>query len=347
MIREAPLASERRELSDLKELRRVLVKGGYAAAGARLLPLHGGVSSLAAVVDDAGTQWVVKTPRGRLEVADEWLADRCRGAHEAAMLAHLGGALGPVKVPRLLFFDEERVILGEELISGTVPGGPVPTYKEELLEGRACADVAAALGAAATVLHRMAPPSTLGGDRPREMFDALRLDPYYRATARRRPDVSGPLMDLISETIASSPRCTVHGDFTPKNVLVTGHMPALLDWEVAHPGDPSFDLGVFTAHLALKALRDHPPGGHMPPLAAARVFWATYNGPADRSRSFRHAGAVMLARLYGKSPVDYLHGSAARHRSHMVGERMLRSDNADIDTLLDAVRSVLRAPVEI
>jgi len=346
VIRDTPLAGEWRERSDLKELRHILVERGYAAEGARLLPLHGGVSSLAAVVDDAGTQWVVKTPRGRLGVADEWLADRCRGAHEAAILAHLGGALGPVQVPRVLFFDEEHIILGEELISGAFPGRPVPTYREELLEGRACADVAAALGAAATALHRMLPPTTLSGDRPRELFDALRLDPYYRATAQRHPELSGPLMDLIGETIASSPRCMVHGDFTPKNILVTGEMPALLDWEVVHSGDPSFDMGVFTAHLALKALRDRPRGGHGPPLAAAREFWAAYNGPADRPRSFRHAGAVMLARLYGKSPVDYLHGSPARHRSHVVGERMLRSDNADIDTLFDAVSSVLQTPVE-
>jgi len=333
------VARGQRDRADLERLLDTLVRKGWAGAGASLAPLSGGVSSIVAVVSDAAARWVVKTPREKLDVAQEWHADRDRGANEAAILRHLGGTLGPIRVPRLLFFDEESVILGQELISGARGQERAPTYKEELLEGRAWTDIASGLGAAATALHQMKPPTSVGGEGQRDLFEALRLDPYYRVTARTRPELSDPLNTLISETIEAAPRCIVHGDFTPKNVLVTGGMPVLLDWEVVHTGDPAFDMGVFTAHLVLKALRDHSPGGSGPPMAAAKAFWTSYRGPANRLRAFRHAGAVVLARLYGKSPVDYLVSPEARRRAHGVGEALLFGEHADPDVLVEMVRS--------
>jgi aminoglycoside phosphotransferase (APT) family kinase protein len=335
----AAVVGGRRDRTDLERLLDTLIRKGWAGAGASITPLSGGVSSIVAVVSDAGASWVVKTPREQLDVSEEWHADRSRGANEAAILRHLGGTLGPIRVPRLLFFDEESVILGEELISGALGRGPAPTYREELLEGRSWIDVASGLGVAATALHQMRPPASVSGEHPRDLFETLRLDPYFRVTARRCPELSDPLNALIDETIEAAPRSIVHGDFTPKNLLVTGEVPVLLDWEVVHAGDPAFDTGVFTAHLVLKALRDQAPGGHEPPLAAARAFWTSYRGPANVPRSFRHAGAVVLARLHGKSPVDYLVSPGARQRAHSVGVALLASEHADLDVLVQLVRT--------
>ncbi|MGH9093329.1 MAG: phosphotransferase family protein, partial [Acidimicrobiales bacterium] len=174
-------------------------------------------------------------------------------------------------------------------------------------------------------------------DGPRRLFDDLRLDHFYRATAARRPELADLLGSLVRETAAHPARHLVHGDLSPKNVLVAPGPPVLLDWEVVHAGDPAFDVGMLSAHLALKALRDQPAGGRAATVGALRAFWDAYEGPADTGRSLRHTGAVMLARLFGKSPVDYLASGDERERARSVGEQALRGWLGDVGDLALAV----------
>ncbi len=327
--------------ANIDELRDALIEAGRIGQSARLTLLAGGVSSIVVMVQEKDEQWVAKAPLQRLAVADEWIVDRSRGANEATILKFLGGRLGPARIPRLRFFDDDRTILGEDLVTGSAP-----TYKDELLAGRSRPDVAATLGAAAGELHRLSAPEELCGDEPRRMFDALRLDPYYRVAAERSPSLRGALLALVGETEAVTERSLVHGDFTPKNVLVTSGEPVLLDWEVVHVGDPAFDLATVTAHLMLKAVRTSPTGGFEALVEAGRQFWAAYDGPADRERAFRHTGAVMLARLYGKSPVEYLVDGPARQRAHEVGKRALSGGFEEFEVLAGAVRRANGASVQ-
>ena len=121
----------------------------------------------------------------------------------------------------------------------------------------------------------------------------------------------------------------MHGDFTPKNVLVTGGPPVLLDWEVIHAGDPAFDLGMLTAHLLLKACL-------IPALWPARPRpGRAYRGPADPARAVRHAGAIMLARLWGKSRVEYLTAEPVRVAAAAIGGRALHDGYGTLTELLD------------
>jgi 5-methylthioribose kinase len=322
--------------TSVDELRDALIATGRIDHSAQLRLMLGGVSSLVAIVEQPYDRWVARVPLERLAVDDEWIVDRSRGANEAAILDFLEGRLGSVRVPLLRFFDATLSVIGEELIEGNPP-----TYKDELLAGRAHPDVAGFLGAAAGYLHSLDPPESICNDGPRQLFDALRLDPYYRATAQRVPTLRDNLTALIDDTTAAAPRTVVHGDLTPKNVLITAADPVLLDWEVVSVGDPSFDLGTFTAHLVLKALRDQPTGGVDQLLDAGRRFWANYSGPADRSRGIRHTGGVMLARLYGKSPVEYLEDSPARARVRFVGERALAGGIDQFESLAVIVRTAL------
>jgi 5-methylthioribose kinase len=115
-------------------------------------PLAGGVSALVAVVGDGDQAWVVKVPLGKLSVDDEWCVGRDRGANEARILDLLDGHLGPVRIPRLLFFDSSRVVLGEEFVAGATLN-----YKDELLKGHGHPRVAVSLGEALGVLHRLQP----------------------------------------------------------------------------------------------------------------------------------------------------------------------------------------------
>src|SRR6202000_958848 len=95
----------------------------------------------------------------------------------------------------------------------------------------------------------------LAGADGAALFDSLRLDPYYRHVAARRPEHAAALGQLIADCTGYRPARLVHGDFTPKNVLTTAGPPVLLDWEVVHAGDPAFDLGMLSAHLRFRESR--------------------------------------------------------------------------------------------
>jgi len=315
-------------VTNFSDLVTTLQRTGRTSEGEHVRELAGGVSALVGVVEGGREPWVIKVPLGRLSVDDEWLADRSRGANEAAILAQLDGLLGPIRTPRLLFYDDDHVLLGEEFIAP-----PTLNYKDELLAGRGHAQRATALGLALAQLHRMEPPSVLDGPDPRDLFDALRLDPYYRVSAERRPELRDDLLALVEETVNVARPTLVHGDLSPKNVLVTPTSLVLLDWEVIHVGDPAFDRGMMGAHFVLKAIH-LAPGQCAMVVKAARNFWSAYEGPADEERSIRHLGGVMVARLYGKSPVDYLVDDASRQRAHHIGAAALSGEVRTVDEVL-------------
>lgn len=314
----------------------LLVRTKRVARGVPVSELSGGVSSIVLRVDDPAGPWIAKAPRSRLAVADEWVVDRARGRNEADILKTLGGHVGPVRVPSLIFFDSESVIAGMEYIESTGA-----TYKDLLMDGRADPRTAGQLGLAASALHDQDAVGQLAGNGPRELFEALRLDPYYMATAARQPELAADFEALIEDTRAATPRRFVHGDFTPKNVLVGTHGPAVIDWEVIHVGDPSFDLATMTAHFILKASRPLPPGGPEPFLAAIDAFWSAYSGPADLRRALRHTGAVLLARLHGKSRVEYLNDPNSRSLVHCIGREALSGALDHIEELITIVRGYL------
>jgi aminoglycoside phosphotransferase (APT) family kinase protein len=317
-------------LTNFDDLMLALRSTGRVSDTQHLRALTGGVSALVAVIEGGDEPWVVKAPLDQLSVDDEWLADRERGANEATILDLLKGQLGPVRTPRLLFYDRSHVLLGEEFIAP-----PTLNYKDELLAGRSHPEVAHSLGVALGILHRIDPPLTLSGPGPRQLFDELRLDPYYRMTAQRRPELRSDLLSLVDDTVNAPQTTLVHGDLSPKNVLVTTMAPVLLDWEVIHVGDPAFDRGMMGAHFMLKALHHGVTRSTHHLVESARQFWLAYEGPASVDQSIRHTGGVMVARLYGKSPVDYLVDEASRQRAYQIGAVALSGQVRTVDGLLE------------
>ena len=85
------------------------------------------------------------------------------------------------------------------------------------------------------------------------IFHAIRLEPYLLATARAHPDLAPQLEGLVATTQANK-RALVHGDVSPKNILVGPAGPVFLDAECAWWGDPAFDLAFCLNHLLLKCL---------------------------------------------------------------------------------------------
>jgi hypothetical protein len=166
----------------------------------------------------------------------------------------------------------------------------------------------------------------------RTYFDQLRLDPYYRHAASAHPDLA-PQFTALIESVWNNRHCLVHGDYSPKNLLAwRGHV-WLIDHEVGHFGDPAFDLGFFLTHLVAKAVHARAACRHY--LALAGQFWHTYRAElakvavadelADlKRRTMLNLAGCLLARVDGKSPLEYL-DDAERKVVRQLGREWLAS----------------------
>lgn len=284
-----------------------LVEEGILVDGAEVdfEPLTGGVSSEILRVRSGGECWVYKRALEQLKTRDAWFADTRRNASEIAFLEY-ARAVDPEAVPRLVAVDEERRGFLMEYL-----GPPFRTWKSDLLAGRC--DIAVATKAARFLgnLHALSTsdPTLAGRFSDMDGFDALRIDPYLRTTGRRHP-LLRKYFEEEAERLLRCREALVHGDFSPKNILVGEDRMVLLDHEVAVYADPAFDVAFLLNHLLLKAflLPDHV----RELIRAAEQFWRIYRETrgeaacgAMEARIIRLLLLLMLARIDGKSPVEY------------------------------------------
>ena len=288
----------------------LLVSAGLRASIVSVSALEGGVSSdIVRVALSDGLTVCAKRALPRLKVASVWEAPLERNHYEAAWLRR-AGALAPGIAPRVLAEDRARgVILLEYL-----PPDDYLLWKTELLGGRFEPGVAERVASCLARVHSAtwddnAVAAEFATDA---MFDALRIAPYLRTLAERTPDLSHEILSVAEETAAT--HCAlVHGDVSPKNILISrrdGH-PVLLDAECAWFGDPAFDAAFCLNHLLLKATHVRSLRAQL--LAAAASFLAVWLAglpeAARRSaegRVVRLLPCLLLARIDGKSPVEYL-----------------------------------------
>ena len=331
------LLDERSVVSYVRD--RGLLDGTTATASV----LRGGVSNVVLAVDDGRQRLVVKQSLGRLRVRDEWFAPRERVIAEAAALDTVR-RLTPTRVPAVVHRDPASNVI-------VIDAAPEHwrDWKSQLLLGDATASVGRRLGEVLGRWHRL----TVGSELPPEVsgqstFDVLRLEPFYRTAAAKRPELSEHLLALAEET-SRRRVCLVHGDFSPKNILVDPEAdePPLwvIDFEVAHRGDPVFDLAFMASHLTLKAL--HRPA--CAPLydACVRTFIGAYvrevEGAADATGSpllpewpylLSHVGALLVARVVGRSPAEYL-TDEEKGLALQLGTELLREAPDRLEGLFD------------
>jgi 5-methylthioribose kinase len=278
--------------------------------------LSGGVSNVVLRIDVAGRPpIVIKQCRERLRVAMDWRAGLDRIWAERATLDVLGAILPRGAVPEVLFEDRP-----EYLFAMSCAPDDSATWKTHLMNGRVDPEIALRLGTILAAIHADAH----GHSALREtladisLFDELRIDPYYRTIARAHPAIAPQIDALIAAMERSeSQRTLVLGDFSPKNILIHSRGLILLDFECAHAGDATFDLGFFLSHLVLKSLHLGRQSAAMKRRCVdlSLAFWAAYLERIEQGswrvdglipRSIEHASACLLARVDGKSPVEYL-----------------------------------------
>ena len=306
-----------------------LAARGLVASGDDLTvaELGGGVSGTVLSVRGPGVALVVKQALARLKVRDEWNAPTRRTDTEAAAL-RLAARIVPGSVPAVVDSDA-----GEHVLVLQHAPPEWRNWQDELLAGRAHSEAATWAGETLGRLHAATAgdPAIAAAFGDYEAFRQLRLDPYYATAGERLPHLAGALEPLV-EQLRSARICLVHGDYAPKNMLLGRNGAWLLDAEVAHVGDPVFDLAFFLAFPLLTALQE-------PELAweCARLvtgFMTAYGRcagallPAPLSVA-SHTGAMLLARTDGRSPAAFL-SPAAVVRARELGARLLLDPTPDL-----------------
>jgi 5-methylthioribose kinase len=285
-----------------------------ALDGARIRELGGGVSNTVLLVETATAgRFVLKQALGKLRVEQEWLSDRERIFRESTALCKLTPLLPAGSLPEVLFEDRQNFIFA----MSAAPAAAA-CWKDLLLGGEIRVDTARQVGARlaeiARATWREAEWESEFGDQ--RIFDQLRIDPYYRAAARRHPDLAPLAMRLIERSGARRVSLT-HGDWSPKNFLVHDGGVMAIDFEVIHYGDPTFDAAFLLNHLLLKSF--YRPEWAARYQAAAEGFWRTFVSGVPREdwiepATLEHLGWLMLARVDGKSPAEYLRDPALVER---------------------------------
>ena len=291
-----------------------------ASESRRWTPLTGGVSSDIWRVDLAighnhGRTLCVKRALAQLKVAAEWKAPVSRNAYEWAWIRFASEIL-PDAVPQPLAHDEAAGLFA----MGFLDPADHPVWKQQLLAGHVDTATAAAVGRALAVLHGASANRTdlAAAFDTGENFYALRLEPYLVATGRRHPDLAPALADLVRRT-AGRNTALVHGDVSPKNILVGPKGPVLLDAECAWYGDPAFDIAFCLNHLLFKRLPrpDRTRELRVAFLAFVDAYFGTVSfEPRDgpEARTAELLPALFLARVDGKSPVEYVSQESDKER---------------------------------
>lgn len=303
-------------------------------AEVRVSLLTGGVSNrvlLVEFMDPRRENWVVKQARDRLAVEQEWLCsverviremDTLRICNQLVRQTQTDSPGYKAVVPEIHFEDRENYVYAM-----TAASADCSVWKEDLLAGIVDSRVAQGCGWLLGVLHagswgNEAVQQSIGST---EFFEDLRLDPYYRQIARVHAELTEPVERLLASN-QQYRHCLVHGDFSPKNILVNDEAVVLLDFEVGHYGDPAFDLGFFLTHLHIKTLISGSRFYQY--IELIDQFWQSYSqvmrdvlSPSDlnalEARACQNLGGCLLARIDGKSPVEYLnqqkHKAIVRH----------------------------------
>lgn len=281
-----------------------------------LVPLTGGVSCDVWRVDHQGKPVaVVKRALAQLKVEAEWFAPVDRTESEVRWLKR-ASTIVPGLAPRILADDPVDHIFAMDYLSPDQH----PVWKDELFAGRVDVGFAAAVGRDLAKLH-----SATANDADiahefdtGDLFADLRIDPFLRHVAGRHPNLSVRLLQLADD-LASTKVALVHGDVSPKNILIGPSGPVLLDAECAVYGDPAFDAAFCLAHLLLKLV--HLPQNAQAMRQSAQALAENYLAGADwepvdqlSTRTGDLLAALLLARIDGKSPAPYIQDPAEQGR---------------------------------
>jgi aminoglycoside phosphotransferase (APT) family kinase protein len=303
-----------------------LARMGLLQPGERptIMPLTGGVSSDIVRADLVTGPVCLKRALPKLKVAADWQAPVERNRYELEWM-RVAATVDPDAVPRILGEDRETGMFAMQFLDPQTH----PVWKSQLRDGEISTQTAVAVGARVAAIHgRTAGNLDIARSFATDhIFFPIRLEPYLSATAKEHPDCAERLASLVRVTGATK-RALVHGDVSPKNILVGDKGPVFLDAECAWFGDPAFDLAFCLNHLLLKCLwRPQWKTLYLAcfdALAQSYLSGVNWEARTDiEARTAHLLPGLFLGRVDGKSPAEYLTAEQDRDRVRRVARALL------------------------
>lgn len=299
-------------------------------------PLTGGVSCEIFLVEDGEKKYVAKRALAKLNVKEDWYANTSRNIYEQRYLKYVGEKF-PIWVPDILQSFEDQNLFIMEFFPERFKD-----WKKALIKREINPAVAQEIGLALGSIHKM----SWGDSEAKKWFDSdqnfheLRVSPYFEFMRGIHPELKERI-DRLSSKLMTNKQCLVHGDFSPKNILVSGTEIKIVDCEVAWYGDPVFDIGFMLHHLFIKSIHFNNPGY----LGLANSFMLGYRNSLgedlytqiEQSHVCEMTLMLMLARIDGKSPVEYLSGEEKEQIREQV-KTLLQKEFTTYSSLLEGVR---------
>jgi len=289
---------------DKKELQSILLEEQLINdQHVTLEPLTGGVSSDIYRITDGVHTYVVKEALPKLQVQDDWYADTARNAIEQEFIQFLR-TYRPDAVPKLVYSSPERQFFVMEYLDHTFKN-----WKQQLLKGTFETSTATRAAELLSDIHLKSrnKKEVKHTFNNKENFHSLRIEPYLLTTGQRHPKLKEMFLEEAAR-LEDHQEALIHGDFSPKNIILTSERLVLLDHEVAWYGDPAFDVAFLLNHLYLKMLVHYRSNKKIEDLT--QIVWDRYTkglkNEAMEHRMGRLLLMLMLARVDGKSPVEYL-----------------------------------------
>ena len=276
----------------------------------------GNINWVRRVRTDSGS-WVVKQARPTLERFPEYRASTERIVFEERFFRTVAPMDAESVCPRVIRFDpEQRVLVLEDL-------GDVERLDAALARRADMTSVASRLARFLGAVHRGtrdgAHAARFANDEMRRLHgDHIFQLPFRendfplseriadRAAELRADTTLVQTIDAVYRRYLEPRGCLLHGDVQPANVLLSAAGPKLLDAEIAHVGDPAFDLGQLLGHLLLPAAARAEPDAARPAVAASwRAYASAWDGapPFELADAARHGGIELLRRTLGAARV--------------------------------------------
>jgi len=296
------------DVNNIKDLKRYLLERSIAYSDSSILiePLAGGVSNSVLKISCDKGEFVLKQALPKLKVKSEWLSDVERTNIEKKALKFLEKIL-PGVTPKLIYEDEANFLL----IMECAPSNSV-TWKSLLMEQNCDPVVGKSVGGILGKLHQnshdLEEAKLIFGNK--KFFHQLRIEPFFTFLKSKYPDLKSKI-DQHIEACLKREDALVTGDFSPKNILVDGDKVMLIDFEITHYGDSSFDLGFLTTHLILKSIFAPRVRNNYYQVLNETIegyFSCAHFTLREESEKFAvsQLAWLLLARVDGKSPVEYI-----------------------------------------
>lgn len=293
---------------------------------------------------DARRSYVIKQARPALERFPQYQAPTERIVCEARYLEIAAAWDADGVLPQVLAFDApNRVLVLEDL-------GAAERLDAALERGTEPSAALVSLAAFLGRVHRgtrgdeSLVPRFANASMQRLHGDHIFALPFSEndfvlppRTAARAAELRGDAQ--LRRTAASAyarylePRgALVHGDVQAGNILLPGDGVKLLDAEIAHVGDPAFDLGMLLAHrlLPAAALGESQRAG--PTLAACWEAYRAAHGEAGLpalADALRYAGLELLRRTIGAARVSAVTSDEAGLRVIEAGLSLVRAPSLE------------------